>query len=191
MTEQELNEKYFDWLYQLVASNKFFGNTSYYKLFTHLHNVDFYWELPMDGNRADDGINMRYIFSLENDLDNRMVASYLDNKPCSVLEMLIGLAWRIENQIMLDEAYGDRTFCWFWGMVCNLGLGQMTDDRYDEGFVEDAIQKFMHHEYAPDGEGGLFLIEGLDVDLRGVEIWDQMNWYLNEILDPNGPIIDN
>lgn len=190
MSEKELNERYFEWLYQLVSGNKYFSNSSYKKLLKHLHSIDFYWEFPMDSNRAEDGINMRYIFSIENDLDNRMVASYLDVRPCSVLEMIIGLAYRIETQIMSDEEYGDRTFCWFWGMIINLGLIHQTDDKYDEAYVDVVIERLMYHGYKPNGQGGLFLIEKTDVDLRNVEIWDQMNWYLNDLLENDDFDID-
>lgn len=190
MTEEELNEKYFEWLYQLVVSERYFGSASYKKLLMHLHNRVFNWTIPMDGNRAEDGINLRYVFGLENDIDDRAIASFLDYRPCSVLEMLAALAHRMDVQIMYDEDYGDRTFCWFWGMMTCLGLESQTDILYDPMYVDRVIDRLIDREYEPNGEGGLFCLENCEDDLRGVEIWDQMNWYLNEILESDGPVID-
>jgi len=53
--------------------------------------------LPMDGNRAEDGIDLRYRFGYEKEYEGSTIASYLDNSPCSVLEMLIALAFRAKN----------------------------------------------------------------------------------------------
>lgn len=52
-----------------------------------------------------------------------MIASYLDNRPCSVLEMIIALAIRLEEHIMDDPDIGNRTGQWFWDMIVSLGLG--------------------------------------------------------------------
>ena len=37
-------------------------------------------------------------------------------------------------------------------------------------------------EYAPDGRGGLFTIRNCEEDLRKVEIWYQLCWYLDTII---------
>jgi len=76
---------------------------SYQKLLRHLHNIDFQYMLPMDGNRAEDGIDLRYRFGYEKEYEGSTIASYLDNSPCSVLEMLIALAFRCEEHIMTDR----------------------------------------------------------------------------------------
>ena len=39
----------------------------------------------------------------------------------------------------------------------------------------------MNREYEPNGKGGLFTIRGCEEDLTEVEIWYQLNWYLNTI----------
>ena len=43
-----------------------------------------------------------------------MISAYLDNKTCSVLEMMIALAIRCEEHIMDDPDVGNRTGQWFW-----------------------------------------------------------------------------
>ena len=57
----------------------------------------------------------------------------------------------------------------------------MSDDRFDRQLVEETIDRFLHHEYAPNGKGGLFTVDNCDKDLRKLEIWHQLCCYLNSI----------
>lgn len=84
---------------------------------------------------------------------------------------------------MDDPGIGDRTGQWFWGMITNLGLGGLNDDRYDPDYVDDVLDRFLDRDYDPDGRGGLFTIRHCDADLRDVQIWTQMLWYLDTIVD--------
>ena len=83
---------------------------------------------------------------------------------------------------MDDPRVGDRTGQWFWGMITNLGLGSITDDRFDEQYVDSVIIRFMERNYEPNGKGGLFTIRNCDCDLRRVDIWKQLCWYLDSIV---------
>ena len=111
-----------------------------------------------------------------------MIASYLDDRPCSVLEMLIALAMRCEEHIMDDPDIGNRTGQWFWSMITNLGLGSMTDAKFDRVKINHVILIFLDRKYKPNGEGGLFTVRNCPRDLRTIEIWYQMCWYLDDIL---------
>lgn len=82
---------------------------------------------------------------------------------------------------MDDPSYGDRSLQWFWGMIVSLGLGSMTDDLYDDDYVTYVLDRFMDRKYEPNGKGGLFTIRDCDRDLRTVEIWYQLCWYLDSI----------
>jgi hypothetical protein len=101
--------------------------------------------------------------------------------PCSVLEMMIALAVRCEETIMDDPAYGNRTAQWFWGMITSLGLNGMTDELYNRFEVDRVVANLLNREYQPNGKGGLFTIRRCDRDLRTVEIWVQLLWYINSI----------
>ena len=180
MTEIELNNEYFEWMCQLVCNERYSRRLSYQKLLRHLHNIDFQYMLPMDGNRAEDGIDLRYRFGYEKEYEGLMIASYLDNRPCSVLEMLIALAFRCEEHIMTDPDIGNRMGQWFWNMIVNLGLGSMNDSKFDRDYVEDIVQRFLDRKYSRNGDGGLFTVNHSRYDLRSVEIWYQMCWYLDE-----------
>lgn len=176
----QISNEYFEWMSNLVCSDRYSKTISYRKLLMHLHNTEFTYIIPRDENRADDGITLRYRFAYEY-AGIEDAERYLEG-PCSVLEMMIALSIRCEESIMDDPKVGDRTGQWFWGMVTNLGLGSMTDDRFDRGFVEDVLTRFLNRKYEPDGEGGLFRIRHYDRDLRKAEIWYQLCWYLDSIV---------
>lgn len=82
-----------------------------------------------------------------------MIASCLDNRPCSVLEMMVALAIKIEEQIMDDPDIGNRTGLWFWKMIENLGLKTMRDAVIDTDYVEKIIFRFLDRNYQRDGSG--------------------------------------
>lgn len=173
-----INDEYFEWLCELIDNKRFSRHTSYRKLLMHLHNIEFTWFIPRDDNRADDGIKLRRRFGLVR--DDTTLANYIGG-PCSVLEMMVALAIRCEETIMDDTLMGDRTGQWFWGMINNLGLGAMTDSKFKIEFIDDVIARFLNREYEPDGKGGLFTVRYCDYDLRTVEIWCQLSWYLGSI----------
>lgn len=183
MTKDELNNEYFDWMYQLVCNERYSRNLSYRKLLCYLHSKEFIYTIGMDGNRADDGTDLRYRFGYEHGYEGPMIATDLDDRSCSILEMMIALSIRCEESIMDDPDIGNRTGQWFWNMIVNLGLGTMTDIKFDKDFVDDIITKFLNRDYERNGEGGLFSVKHCRRDLRSVEIWYQMCWYLDEILE--------
>jgi hypothetical protein len=111
------------------------------------------------------------------------IKKFLDNRPCSVLEMIIALAYRLEDQIMDDEKYGNRTAQWFWNMISSLGLALNYDDRFDLDMCEEVVDNFLNRKYRPDGFGGLFTLDNPPEDLRHVDIWTQAMWYLDENFD--------
>lgn len=174
-----ISNRYFEWMYNLVCEDRYSESISYRKLLAHLHNIEFTYSIPKDGNRANDGEKLRYRFALLQDCEE--LSDYLDD-PCSVLEMMIALAIRVEENIMSDPEIGDRTSQWFWDMITNLGLGDMMDIHYNRKYVDDVIWRFLNREYEPDGRGGLFRIRNCERDLRDVEIWCQFNYYINTII---------
>lgn len=171
---------YFSWLCDFVCFERFSSEISYRKLLMVLHKTEFTYIIPMDVNRANDGIDLRWRFVCEHpEFDDAEL--YLEG-PCSVLEMLVALSLRCEETIMDDTRFGNRTSQWFWGMITNLGLGSMSDERFDKRYVKDRINIFLNREYSPDGKGGLFKIRNCEYDLRYIEIWTQLNWYLDTII---------
>ena len=172
----ELKNLYFNWLYQLVDSK--YKRKSYRRLLMYLHDTQFVYTIPMDENRAEDGTDLRYRFGFEFSYN----IADVDNKPCSILEMMVALSIRCEEHIMSDLDVGDRTGQWFWNMITNLGLDSMDDMNYNKSVIQKSINIFLNHQYQPDGHGGLFTVKHSRRDMRDTDIWYQMCWYLDEIL---------
>ena len=174
----EVIDGYFLWITRFVCTEE--QRISYNKLLTHLFDHEFTYILNKDSNRAIDGIDLRYRYGREKDIPKTVIRSVLDIRPCSILEMLVALSLRIEETIMDDPDIGDRTGEWFWMMIKNLGLGDEYDDEYDERLVDFSVGRFLERMYDRDGTGGLVHIEHPRSDLRYVEIWYQLMWYLSD-----------
>lgn len=169
-----IQEYYFDWLISRICGGRHGPEISYRKMLSKLHDTEFVWLMPRDKNRSEDGKALRRRFAGLED------ACELDG-PCSVLEMMYALAVRCEEDLMHDPAYGDRTQQWFWRMIVCLGLGGMRDEFYDEAKIEECVHRLLYRNYSEDGTGGLFIVRNCPHDLRSLEIWDQMCWYINSI----------
>lgn len=177
MYADNIEKEYFDWICGVVQANN-----NYQKLLWHLFkNIRFEAILSRDENRADDGINLRYRFSQEGRYSYSEICYALDNRDCSMLEMIAALALKCEENYMYDFTIGDRTSQWFWEMLKNLGLDSFDDYHWSEDYVNEICEVFINRDYAPDGKGSLFYIPGCEKDMREVEIWYQMCWYLNEM----------
>lgn len=176
MARKTKQVSYLDWLISIIADSEHFVDISYYRTLDHLFDTEFVWQLEKDANRAQWGLDMRRRYSYEFNEDTRI------SGPCNVLEMMIALALQCEENIMTSPDTDDQTSRWFWEMFDNLGLYNMDDRHYDEEVVDYILDRFMNREYKPDGEGGLFYIPDIDRDLREVEIWNQMLWYLDRII---------
>lgn len=180
MPRSVIEQEYFEWMFHLVCVGRFANKNTFRKLLSFLHNVEFTYSIPKDSNRADDGIELRYRYAYVNGLDVNDVLNNIVG-PCSVFEMILALAIRCEETIMDDPLLGDRTGQWFWKMITNLGLGSMSDARFDRDRVEYVIARFLNRDYEADGRGGLFRIRNCKYDLRNIEIWTQMLYFLDSI----------
>lgn len=178
MVDNDIRNEYFEWLFDIVCED-YENKRSYRKLLMELHSRQFIPIMQRDENRAGDGISLRRRFTLERGYDD--ILPEFMALPCSILEMMIGLATRCEENIMDNPEIGDRRGYWFWSMVASLGLGSMSDSKYNRQKVSDILNRFIYRKYEPNGKGGLFTILNCPEDLRNVEIWVQLCWYLDNI----------
>lgn len=184
---------YFNWLCDLVDVNQ--ADKSYYILARTLHKREFYGFVPNDDNRAKDGQKLREDFAIENSYEMKqgkmIVNDDIYNKyihelvgPCSVFEMMVALAKRIENDILFDPEKEDLMKIIFWEMIKNLGLDSLTDDDYYDKngsyICMKVLNNLLSRHYKRNGHGGLFPLRHAKTDQRKVEIWYQMSAYLDE-----------
>lgn len=183
MTEQqnEIRFLYFDWLCRFINRGVGSRDTSHYSnLLFYLFDIPFTYTIDMDENRAEDGIQLRYQFASEYDISD--VDLYLNDRCCSIFEMMIALSIRMEDSIMEDPDIGSRVAYWFWGMIKSLGLINCDDYSFDYAYVKTVINRFLNHDYLANGRGGLFTVENSKKDMRTIEIWYQMYEYVNSIM---------
>lgn len=178
MESTDINIYYIDWLLNFVCDEQ--SKASYNYLMETLFYTEFVAIMERDENRAEDGLNLRYDYC-DAFGEEYNVIYHLDGR-CSVLEMLISLAIRIERSIMTDFET-DGTGFWFWNMITNLGLLEFDDSRFSDDQVAENIGKFLNRTYDADGKGGLFWVPNTKKDMRKMEIWFQMNEYLISIDD--------
>ena len=172
---QLIENQYFEWLCSIVCERRFSKEISYKKLLMYLHKTEFRYLIPNDQNRAEDGIDLRYRFVITCDCD---YSSDILDGPCSVLEMMVALAIRCEENIMDDPSFGNRTGQWFWGMINNLGLGSMTDNRFDRRLVENTVERFLNVTIDPTEkavylryETAIMICEMLRYGINSTGIW--------------------
>ncbi len=197
---------YWNWLIEKVGVKK--GDVTFVQLSKLLFKKEFFWSIPNDDNRAQDGKALRFEFVNEID-DGISPIKFLEadaarielEGPCRCLEMLIGLARRMEI-VMSSPTEGDQVSFWFWQMIENLGLDRFNDDEIFEigslDQVDMILDRMVERTYKRNGEGGLFPLRGPkccgDVlieegvyplrDQRGVEIWYQMcDWMLENYME--------
>jgi hypothetical protein len=174
-------QDYFLWLVNIIEVE---GSEHYCTEFLWtLFRREFYWSVPNDNNRAEDGKKLREAFLRDNGLSiYSYYYGYLDG-PCSVLELLIGLAYRIDF-ILMSSDNEPRVHKWFWEMVDNLKLEQCSDN---DPYIKEKMSKnhelisvFLDRKYDRFGNGGIFPLKHYTSDQREVEIWYQMMTYLDE-----------
>lgn len=177
----DVEKRYFDWVYELVCGKWEPRNLSFRYLLQFLYDTDFLPDNEMDENRAVDGTNLRGRFMDEHpDIPGNNVNIALRGKECSMLEMMVALALRCEEQIMEDPNAGYRAGQWFWNMVVSLGLAAMDDNRFHRSRAEFVMERFRRRDYQPNGAGGLFTLQNPKEDMRTLDIWYQMMAYINE-----------
>lgn len=175
---EELWEDYLQYLIWVGHLEKF---RDFENLFELLHNIEFTWSIERDENRAGDGMELRDNYNIPIEIshnENLLIEEFM-NRSCSVLEMLIGLAIRVDDEFLGDPAEPHPEE-FFWEMIKNLELDNYPNRRFDYYKIKNKIQKWLDRDFTRKGSGGLFPVYNDDRDQRDLEIWDQMNSYINE-----------
>jgi hypothetical protein len=174
---QTVDEVYFTWLTDRVDFD--FGRNNgrtYIGLMEQLHNKEFVWIVPNDDNRLEDADNLRHQFLDETGITNP--GDLLRGvPPLSVLEVLLALSMRCAFN------GGGTPPNWAWRLIENLDLHNMADPISPRKFskIDDILEGLIWRNYEYDGVGGFFPLTHPNDDQREVEIWYQMNAYLDEL----------
>lgn len=177
-------KEYENWLCLLAIPNKE-TREKYSILLNKLFETTYFNTLELDENRIIDAVNLRGLYAevKEKYWDPDNYQNELEDKPCSVLEVMVALARRVEDQIMTDLDISNHAGFWFMSMIKNLGLEELTDDSWYESKFSAVMTIFLNRLYDPNGKGGnLFIVEKPREDMRTTDIWYQCMWWLDEFI---------
>lgn len=168
------NRDYFEWLKDIVSVDEMFDNRSYMLLLKDLHSIDYISTYYLDDSRILDGIALRNQYAMDMCTDEPD-----QGRPCSVLEMLIALSIRIENDVTGFPTY-DHPERWFWEMLDNIDLTRCTDEYYSSDYVRQQVDNWMNRRYTAKGVGSIFPLQKYVADQRKKSTWDQAMLYLQQ-----------
>lgn len=155
-------DEYFEWLINRVG----FSRRGYDQLLYFLYTVPFRYVLDRDRYRADDAFSLADEFGI-------------DRGYVSVLEVLIALAIRIDDELIGDPS-DPKPNKIFWEMCCNLHLDEYNNKKFNVQKVQNILLKWMERDFNSDGYGSIFPLDDPRQDQRKLEIWSQLQEYLSE-----------
>lgn len=174
-----LDDLYFEWLYKQVGVVRNRNpSKSHWSLTKQLYSKRFTWFVRNDGNRAEDGKDLRAEFIDQCDIQD-VDYDWL-TLDCSVLEVLIALSRRVAFESMDARMHPAE---WFWTLMENIDLRKYTDNHYDRSAlikIDEALDRVLERTYRRNGDGGLFPLRNEHDDQRRIELWYQMSSYLLE-----------
>ena len=180
-------DRYFEWMLDCIGADK--SNHRQIETLYLMHCFTFAWTHPLDSNREADGYGLRKEFDSKYHCSQDEWETYMMG-PCTVLEMIIALAYRWWFHLHWEpDAPIREQYSLFWEMYNNLGLDKAETDEE----VETIIFRMMERDYDEYCHGGMFPISKLPsifdedknrycfIDMRNQDLWMQMNFYDNEV----------
>lgn len=171
---------YFTWLISWVCDTE--QKRTYSHVLKALYETDFIFDNEYDENCAVYGTELRGKF-----MDEVPVGSCREGE-CSYLEMMIALSINMEEQIMDNDEFGDRTAEWFWSMMESTGLAGMKDVVWSDDKFDRIIDILSNKKYQKNGKGGFFTVKEGGKNMREMTIWQQMNRFLIEVSYEDGEL---
>lgn len=158
---------YFNYLSSLIEGDE------YSILLSILDDTEFIVKVRGDENRLYDVLNLRNLYG-----------GKIERIEPTVLELLISLAVTCENKIMRGDE-DNRTPEWFWMICTNLGLDKYNDIYCENNLnssyeIRRIVEVFNERTYKRNGVGSAFPLPNTKKDMRRVELWYQLNWYMAE-----------
>lgn len=168
---QKVDQEYYDWLVKQI--HDFQG---YNGLFSILHDREFVWTIDKDDNRVHDATDLRGYFLSGYPRDSNH-STYPFQPFVSVLEVIIGISRR------LAFVAGGDDRVWARQLIENLGLGDFRDPltSFQKRVINNTLDTLIWRQYEPNGHGGFFPLNRPREDQTKIEIWHQLNEYVNEL----------
>lgn len=155
----------------------------------HLFDTTFVSYDEFDDNLVENSMGLRRIFLNESRAGLKFYEIYGGFEfECTVLELIVYLSIQIEDQIMTNDAFGERYSDWFWQMLDSLGLKNMDNFAYDEAKACQILENFIEKRYKKNGKGGLFTTKNPKIDMRNMDIWSQCMSFLTKLVKSDGEI---
>lgn len=173
---------YFEWLLMWVENSYEPGGAGTHKLLLRkLYEMEFYATLDRDNDRIRNGLDLRNRYS-----DECCIIPWDDAErysTCSVLEVMIAMCDDFEANVITNDIYGNRFGKWFWTMLENCGLTCITDAAYNndsDNYIAAVMRRICDRRYEANGDGGFFPLRHPRADMRNVDLWYQLQWYVTE-----------
>lgn len=131
-----VEQQYLYWLQDGVDPSHSFG-----LLIEKLYSIAYEWSVPIDENLEWLGIDLRERFMKECDIYDMSGMAIVLVHPCSIIEVLCGLAWDIELDILGRPDRGHNTPLRFFDLLEFLKLDLQFDDNFSSEFVEKTIKE--------------------------------------------------
>jgi len=133
-----IEERYLQWIQSMIDPSH-----SFKKLIDYLYSVAYEWSVLIDENLEWMGVDLRKQFMKECDIrDVSSVASLLV-RPCSILELLCGVAQDIELDLR-DSASGVSCISIrFLDILTYLRLDMQFDENFDPELVKKELKVFL------------------------------------------------
>ena len=179
MSEGDEYIGYYEWLVNLI-------NLPFYSKIIHeLSTIPFTYIIESDENRIYDGLNLRYRYAYEHKLDPETRVRLKKHGPCSVLEVMVAMALRADEEYMTSS--GEKQVGkWFFKMIQSMNLENQNDLLYNATVVQTRVANVLKRNYLPNGEGSFFHIPNYGGDMRTVDLWYQMMAYLDYVMFTGG-----
>lgn len=178
---------YFQWLCDIVRCDQ--DDKSYYNLLGMMYETPFEVRIDNDINRAVDGNEFKGAYILDiydyKTKINKVFPTGPERK-CSILEMIMGISKRMAFELAEDESEDCDFYKYFWEIIENLGLKQYDDNQFGDSLarckieIREILNKLNERKYKKSGEGGMFPLLFAEKNQKKVEIWYQMQAYINE-----------
>lgn len=188
----QYENEYFKWLVGLLNERV---DSSMGVLLRQLFNIDFTYSIANDANREFDGLRLREEYSAL--FDKEALSSEV--KPCSVLEVMVGFAKRVADEVLGDGSDNEAGFRnWIRLMLKNLGIIDSSGNVIrTKGEICTIVERWMRRDFDQYGNYSPFPIRVKNVngdifyagfngrlvpfeDQRTIEIWKQFCIYLAE-----------